>query len=151
MLCNVFHKKKFSHFLIPDISPGFSENLRNINCAWTTTSLLPVLSRKLPVLCSFWKNQTQQFFDSDFSFPPKMNLELAVFWLRRIKQDQNPVVIKEIDTHPTLLRTLGPYDTFANPWSKARNTRSMTAPTEEKLTSSTLWSSSFFLSFFLLI
>jgi len=24
-------------------------------------------------------------------------------------------VIKEIDTHPTLLRTLGPYDTFANP------------------------------------
>jgi hypothetical protein len=61
--------------------------------------------------------------------------------LRRIQQNQNPVVIKEIDTHPTLLRTLGPYDTFANPWSKARNTRSMTPPTEEKLTSSTLWSS----------
>ncbi len=28
---------------------------------------------------------------------------------------QEPVVIKEIDTHPTLLGTLGPYDTFANP------------------------------------
>jgi hypothetical protein len=57
--------------------------------------------------------------------------------LRRIQQNQNPVVIKEIDTHPTLLRTLGPYDTFPNPRSKARNTRSMTPPTEEKLTSST--------------
>ncbi len=38
-------------------------------------------------------------------------------------------------------RTLGPYDTFVNPWSNAKNTRSMTAPTEEKLTSSTLQSS----------
>jgi hypothetical protein len=56
---------------IPDISPGFSENLRKIKCACTTTGSLPVLLRKLPVLCSFLNNQTQQFFDSDFPFPPK--------------------------------------------------------------------------------
>jgi hypothetical protein len=59
--------KKPSH-PIPDISPGFSENSRKIKCACTTTGSLPVLIRKLPVLCNFWNNQ---FFDSDFPFPPK--------------------------------------------------------------------------------
>ncbi len=96
--------------------------------------------RKLLVLCSVWNNQTQQSFDSNFPFPPKRT------WNWQFSDSDGflkpePVVIKEIDTHPTLLRTLGPYDTFANPWSKARNTTSMTAPTEEKLTTSTLWSS----------
>jgi hypothetical protein len=37
----------------------------------TTTGSLPVLLRELPVLCSFRNNQTQQFSDSDFSFPQK--------------------------------------------------------------------------------
>jgi hypothetical protein len=100
--------------------------LRKIKSVCPTTSSEPVLSWKPPVLFwSFWDNHTQQFFDSDFYFVPQKNPELAVLWFRRDLKNQNPVVIKEIDTHPTLLRTLGPYDTFANPWSNARNTRSI--------------------------
>jgi hypothetical protein len=38
---------------IPDLSPGFSENLRKIKCACTTTGSLPVLLRKLPIFAVF--------------------------------------------------------------------------------------------------
>jgi hypothetical protein len=49
-----------------------------------------------------------------FVFPQK-EPGTGSFLIQKDLKYQNPVVIKEIDTHPTLPRTLGPYDTFANP------------------------------------
>jgi len=48
----------------------------------------------------FLNNQTQQFFDSDFLFPSKRT------WNWQFSESEGflkpePVVIKEIDTHPT--------------------------------------------------
>jgi hypothetical protein len=56
---------------IPDISPGFSEILRKIKCACTTTGSLPVLLRKLPVLCNFEITQSSSSLILIFLYPQK--------------------------------------------------------------------------------
>ncbi len=48
-----------------------------------------------------------------FLFPPKEPGTGSSLIQKDFKKE--PVVIKEIDTRPTLLRTLGPYDTFTKP------------------------------------
>ncbi len=99
---------------IPDISPGFSENLRKIKFACTTTCFLAVLLRKLPVLCSFWNNQTQQFFDSDFLFPQK-EPGTASSLLQKDFKNQNKWLLRKLIPTQHCLEHLDPMTPLLTP------------------------------------